>query len=386
MLFNGELIESFKVHSITKAIFGKSEHAKRLVSMSNAALGIISSGSLIIHNIGRGLAEELNLSDKHAIKQVDRLLSNDKLDILRTDAKWISFVIGGRKDIKITMDWTEFHSDKHHTICLNLVTKHGRATPLLWKTVNKKKLKNNRNNYEDEILSRLKKHLPKDVDVTILADRGFCDIKLFKFLTEELGFKYSIRIRGNITVTNKAGEKRTAKEWIGKSGRSKTIRNALITHKNYQVGTGVFTQQKGMKEPWCIVSSESNISGSEIIRWYAKRWGCEPQFRDTKDLHFGMGLSKTHIKDTSRRDRLLLIHAIATAILTILGAAGENIGLDKYLKANTVKRRTLSLFKQGCIYFNRIPKMATETTKKLIKEFYRILKSNQKMTEILGVI
>ena len=32
MLFNGELIESFKVHSITKAIFGKSEHAKRLVS------------------------------------------------------------------------------------------------------------------------------------------------------------------------------------------------------------------------------------------------------------------------------------------------------------------------------------------------------------------
>ena len=78
-----------------------------------------------------------------------------------------------------------------------------------------------------------------------------------------------------------------------------------------------------------------------------------------------MGLSKTHIKDTSRRDRLLLIHAIATAILTILGAAGENIGLDKYLKANTVKRRTLSLFKQGCIYFNRIPKMATETTKKL---------------------
>ena len=210
MLFNGELIESFKVHSITKAIFGKSEHAKRLVSMSNAALGIISSGSLIIHNIGRGLAEELNLSDKHAIKQVDRLLSNDKLDILRTDAKWISFVIGGRKDIKITMDWTEFHSDKHHTICLNLVTKHGRATPLLWKTVNKKKLKNNRNNYEDEILSRLKKHLPKDVDVTILADRGFCDIKLFKFLTEELGFKYSIRIRGNITVTNKAGEKKNS--------------------------------------------------------------------------------------------------------------------------------------------------------------------------------
>ncbi len=32
-------------------------------------------------------------------------------------------------------DWTEFDADNQSTIALYLVTKHGRATPLLWKTV-----------------------------------------------------------------------------------------------------------------------------------------------------------------------------------------------------------------------------------------------------------
>jgi len=386
MRFQGELVNDLNVHKIVKFIFGKTEHEKRLLSIANAALGIISSGSLIVHRIGRGLASVLNLSDKHAIKQVDRLLSNPKLIPSKTAEKWVPFIIGARKEIKVTMDWTEFHSDKHSVICLNLVTSHGRATPLLWKTVDKKKLKNNRNNYEDELLYKLKSFIPNDVKVTILADRGFCDIKLFDFIKNDLKFEYCIRIKGNIKVTDKNGEKRTAKEYIDKSGRTKTIRKAKITLDEYEVGTLVCTHQKNMKQAWCIVSSEENISGTGVVKWYGKRWGCEPQFRDTKDMHFGMGLSETHIKSVDRRDRILLIHAIATVLLTMLGAAGETIGLDRYLKANTVKRRTLSLFRQGCIYFNRIPKMANKTLEKLLTEFYEIINKNENLTEILGVI
>ena len=43
-----------------------------------------------------------------------------------------------------------------------------------------------------------------------------------------------------------------------------------------------------------------------------------------------------------RRDRLLLISALAIAVLSLLGAAGERIGYDRWLKANTVTRRTHS--------------------------------------------
>ena len=83
---------------------------------------------------------------------------------------------------------------------MNLVTNHGRATPLLWLTVLKDELKDKRNDYEDLCLARLAEVLPEGVAVTILADRGFGDTKLFAYL-ETLGFAYVIRFRGNIHVT-----------------------------------------------------------------------------------------------------------------------------------------------------------------------------------------
>jgi hypothetical protein len=39
------------------------------------------------------------------------------------------------------------------------------------------------------------KALPADVNVLIVADRGFGDQKLYRFLTEELKFDYLIRFR-----------------------------------------------------------------------------------------------------------------------------------------------------------------------------------------------
>lgn len=386
MKFQGEALDYFDVEKFVSNIFGDTQHTKRIKSIASAALGVISSASLIIHRIGRGMARVMNLSDKHAVKQVDRLLSNQKLKLEDVDKKWIPFLIGSRKEIKVTMDWTDFDPDLHTTISLNLVTSHGRATPLLWKTVDQKTLKNNRNNYEDEILVRLRDALPKDVKVTILADRGFCDIRLFDFIKRDLDFDYCIRIRNNIYVSNGDGETKMAVDWVGENGKTKTIRNAKITHEGYEVPTIAIKHDKGMKQPWCIVSSETGVSGSGVISWYAKRWGCEPQFRDTKDIHFGMGLHATNIKKTERRDRILFISAIATVLLTLLGAAGEAIGLDKYLKVNTVKKRTLSLFRQGCILFGRIPKMFEDTAKKLLTEFERLISECQVMTEILGII
>ena len=386
MKFNNETLDYFDVTSILKNIFGKSQHSKRIESIANAALGVIASASLIVHRIGRGLAEVLNLSDKHAVKQVDRLLSNNKLNVWDAFSLWVPFLAGPRKEIKVTMDWTEFKKDKQATIALNLVTSHGRATPLIWMTVSTKTLKNNRNRYEDEVLLRLRELISDDVNVTILADRGFCDIRLMHFLEHDLKFNYSIRMRGNIKVTDKSGEEKAAKDWVGKSGRAKTLREARITGEAYLVKTVVCVHAKDMKEPWCIASSEENISGSGLVKWYSKRWGCEPQFRDTKDIHFGMGLSDTHISSAERRDRLLFINAIAIVLLTFLGAAGEKIGLDRYLKVNTVKHRTLSLFRQGCIYFRRISRMALNTLKDLIEEFYSQIEKQKIITEILSVV
>ncbi len=59
-----------------------------------------------------------------------------------------------------------------------------------------------------------------------------------------------------------------------------------------------------------------------------KRFTIEETSRDTNDVHFGMGLQTKHIGDSSRRDRLLLLGAVAHPLLTLLGDAGERAGLD----------------------------------------------------------
>ena len=386
MLIQGEQIDYLNVKQLVQQIFGETQHAKRVQSLAGTALGVLSSSSLIIHRIGQGLARENNLIAKHAIKQVDRLLSNKKLVLWECFEQWIPFMIGARKEVVIAMDWTEFDGDNQATIALSLVTNHGRATPLIWKTIDKDTLKDRRNAYEDECLLKLHSLLPADVKVTILADRGFCDTKLFEYLKGYLGFEFVIRIRKNIEVSDEKGKQQKAIDWLGKNGRSRTIKNAKLTKQEYEVSTVVCVQAKGMKSAWCLATSDKTLSSSLIIRWYGKRWGIEPQFRDSKDIHFGMGLSHTRIHQTERRDRLLLISAIAVVILTLLGAAGESLGMDRELKANTVKRRTHSLFKQGYHYYHQLARMLPEKAERLLNVFQKNLEEHKGLVNILGVI
>ena len=95
-----------------------------------------------------------------------------------------------------------------------------------------------------------------------------------------------------------------------------------------EVGTVVCVQDREMKEPWCVVSSERTVRTRTLIRYYGTRWGIETSFRDIKDMRFGMGLSSMRISRPQRRDRMLLLSALAIALLTLLGAAGESLGYD----------------------------------------------------------
>ena len=386
MLYQGEQVRHLDVERFILRVFGQAHHKKRLQSIASAALGVISAGSLIIHRIGQGMAGALDLMPKHAIKQVDRLLSNDKFALWDCFEQWVPYILGARKEIVVAMDWTEFDLDNQSTLALNMVTAHGRATPLIWKTVDKGSLKGKRNAYEDECLLKLRALIPADINVTILADRGFCDTQLFTYLTGYLGFHFVIRIRKSLLVTDKKGEQRKAKDWLGKQGRAKTLKQAKLTNKEQRIGTVVCVQAKKMKSAWCLAASDEQLSGTQIIRWYAKRWGIEPQFRDSKDIHFGMGLSHTHINHPHRRDRLLFISAVAVAVLTLLGAAGEQLGMDRGLKANTVKHRTLSLFRQGYYYFHQLERMASDKATRLLDAFEQQLKKHQQLSNILGVL
>jgi hypothetical protein len=367
-------------------LFDGDIHAKRVESLANATLGVVSTGSLAVSTIGHGLALARGLTTKHAIKQVDRLLSNEGIDIDAALRHWVPYVVGPRISINVAMDWTEFDADGQATLMLSLLTRHGRATPLLWLTVDTATLKNRRNEYEYQALVRLADALPADIKVCVVADRGFGDHKLYHVLTEELKFDYVIRFRGNIKVTAADGEMRTAAAWVGRGGRARVLRDALVTAERYQVGTVICVQDKAMKQAWCLATSSTEASAKTLIGLYGKRWSIECGFRDTKDLRFGMGMGSIHVSTPARRDRLWLLNAFAIMLLTLLGAAGEALGYDRYLKSNTTKRRTHSLFRQGCMLYDLIPNMPDGRLLPLIERFAAMLAELPLFADTFGVV
>jgi hypothetical protein len=381
--------QRFSFNQVRQVLGGVLEHdlhAKRVDSLCDATLGVLRSASLAVCAIGQGLAAARGLNPKHATKQVDRLLSNPKINVDDILACWVPYVIGARTSIVAALDWTDFDADKQATIMLSLITDHGRATPLVWLTVDKRTLKDNRSLYEHRVLVRLAELLPAETKVCIVADRGFGDQKLYRMLTEELCFDYVIRFRGNIAVTATTGETRTAAAWVRANGGARVLRGAEVTAERYRVGTVVCVQEPDMQQSWCLAASSSNASAKQLTGYYGRRWGIECALRDTKDLRFGMGMGTMHLKSPERRDRLWLINAFAVVLLTLLGAAGEALGYDRMLKTNTAKRRVHSLFRQGCMLYDLIPMMPEIRLRPLMQRFSLMLHERPLFADVFGPV
>jgi hypothetical protein len=203
-------------------------------------------------------------------------------------------------------------------------------------------------------------------------------------------------------VTDAEGQSKPAAEWVGQGGHARKLRDARVTAQGQQVGAVVCLHAKAMKEPWCLAASDPEATAAVLVNHYAKRWTIEPAFRDTKDLRFGMGrslprfrrcaasmesrrrVSSTRIGEPTRRDRLLLISAFAMALLTLLGAVGESLGMDRLLKSNTSRTRTHSLFRQGCMLYELIPNMPEHRLVPLITAFAKAISDAHEFSELFA--
>jgi hypothetical protein len=365
------------------AVFGGTIHAQRVASLGDGVDGVLHAASLGVRAIGHGLAVANGLAPRHAIKQVDRLLSNPKLMREEVARYWVRFVVAERKALFVNFDWTEFQDSDQSMIVLGTQTEHGRSTPLVWKTVTHSALKDQRNAHEDELLGLFADVLPKGVRVTVVADRGFSDIKLYRFLTE-LGFESIMRFRGVVSVESADGERRKAKDWLGAGGQMRVLRDARVTAEGQPVPLVVCVQQKQMKEPWLPASSRSDLTGTAIKHRYSRRFTVEETFRDVKNPRLGLGLKQTVMERNDRRDALFLLAVLAHTLLTRLGKAGEELGMDRWLGAT--RPRQYSRFRQGQMLFDLIPTMHQTRLRTLLQRFGQLLREHALLSQVLGYL
>src|SRR6202158_1438985 len=103
------------VRAFIDSLYGRDLHAKRVDSLAAATFGVMTGASLAGAMIGQALAQARGLVTKHAIKQVDRLLSNSGLGVWESFARWVPHLVGSRTDIVVAMDWTDFDCDGQAT-------------------------------------------------------------------------------------------------------------------------------------------------------------------------------------------------------------------------------------------------------------------------------
>jgi hypothetical protein len=85
-----------------------------------------------------------------------------------------------------------------------------------------------------------------------------------------------------------------------------------------------------------------------------------------------------------RRDALFLLAVLAHALLTLLGKAGEELGMDRWLGAT--RPRQHSRFRQGQMLFDLIPTMERQRLRTLLQRFGQWLREHALLSHVLGYL
>jgi Transposase DDE domain len=378
------------VDSVLRELIGHDTHAKTATAIMGAVLAIGTATTLTLSLVGATLAAIHGILPAQGQKRMDALLVNPHLDLAERGFDYVRFVIGGRNEALIALDWTDFAKDGHTTLCAYLVTTHGRATPLWWKTTRVATIDPEaRIALEDGLLGELRRALGPDVRVRLLCDRGFVDSERVALWTL-WGWNYVIRIRRNIKVTDKSGVSRRADQWLRGDGRAVRLPGASITKDQQPVGSFIAVQQPGMKDAWFLICDEGVETATEGIALYGRRFSTEETFRDQQDPRFGLGLDHLRLEDPAKRDRLLMLAAMAQVALTLLGAAGEACGLDRGLHrhggVSNGRKRVFSLFRQGCTWFQLLPTLRPDRRSLLLEAFEAIVRAHRLLFDLIDAV
>jgi hypothetical protein len=162
------------------------------------------------------------------------------------------------------------------------------------------------------------------------------------------------------------------------------LRGARVTAEGEPVPVVVCVQQKQMQAPWLLASSRDDLKGADIKNLYGKRFTVEETLRDLQNPWLGLGLEQTVVQRNDRRDVLFLLATRAHTLLTLLGKAGQELGLERWLGAS--RPGQYSLFRQGQRLFELIPTMEEKRLRALMQRFGQWLRDHVLLSQILGCL
>jgi hypothetical protein len=322
---------------------------------------LLNGNTLSLTQLGRHRAGPA--FTKHHIKAADRLLGNGHLHAER-DAIYRAIartLLAGIKRPLILVDWSDADLRRRWLMIKAAVAAGGRAVSVYEKVYPMKQY--NSPKTHREFLLALKSILPDGCEPIIVTDAGFRG-PWFKAV-EAHGWDWVGRIRNKIKYyraetgrwryTDSLYKQATARvRHIGEVSLSPRhgyrFRMYLVRAYKPRVGRPPLTRPQGgrvrqyrrlHRAPWLLATSLSHSRGSSrrIRELYAQRMQIEETFRDTKSHRWGFAFSYARSNNGRRLEVLLLIAALATLVLWLVGIHARLLNWVRRLQANTETRK-----------------------------------------------
>jgi len=264
--------------------------------------------------LARGLGNQ-----EAALKRLSRLLHNPRLAPHRlADAILAQALrqLPPKGKVRLALDWTIEGSQ--HLLVVSLVT-GGRAVPIYWRAYDATVLKGRMRRYEMAVIRRVVTRVQGGIGgrrLIVTADRGFADVALVEVLTA-LGVEFLIRVKGSTKVY-----------WQGQWRQLQTLgfvgnaRQRNLGHLAYcesaphrlWVTLSRTRDPKGQWEIWYLISNRPRRAQATATE-YARRFGCEQGFRDTK---WELGFAQARIQNIQAWSRLFALFALALLVVVSL--------------------------------------------------------------------
>lgn len=347
-----------------------SVHSARLRLVWDLVETLAGGARATVTSMGRALAR--NTSDKHGIKSADRALSNphlygERLLFYRSIARE---AIGKQSRPRIVVDATD-HGPQFDALRATVVGQ-GRGVTILNEVYSKQSRNHPRTH--TRFLSDLATVLPPGCRPILILDGGFRGPFFRK--VRRRGWDYVGRLSGgNRLLRGKCRPKvrdlfcklrpRTPTDLgIWTVTRRKTYNARIVFYdgrktRNRTKAARLRGQNKERKrrlrasEPWALATSCTDLRPKQIVDIYRCRMQIEECFRDDKSHRFGRGLELGRCRKRRRLAVLLLLIALASFVLLLIGLVAEQNGLARHFQANTVrKRRVVSLVFLGTRVFH----------------------------------
>lgn len=334
-------------------------HSARALAILKTVRALLGGARLSLTDLGRHRGGTAYA--KHNIKAVDRLLGNGHLHaerrgIYRAIARSLLF---GNKRPTIIVDWSDCELGRHWAVLRAAVPVGGRAVSLYEQVFPFKRY--NSPGAHREFLSALRSVLPDDCRPIVVTDAGFRG-PWFRAV-ESYGWDWVGRIRnmikyyreetGRWCFTDSLYKEATPRvRHLGevRLSRRHQYRFRMYLVRAYKARLGRPPRRKKYfrtlyrrlhRAPWLLATSLPHRKGSarRIKQLYALRMQIEETFRDMKSHRWGFGLRYARCSDARRFEILLLIGALATLVLWLVGISGQVRNWSRRLQANTERRR-----------------------------------------------